>query len=170
MERTGSVQHITQEFAKEQVMNPLSKFAGICITLGLLSIAIWTGPSAAIFVHMPSLIFVTALVAGGLVTSFGPGKVRRAIGASLSGASPLEEAEVDSLCAVFQRGYRLAWMSGVIGAITGIIQMLQNLSDPSQLGSGLATCLLCVFYGALLAEVLFANGRQWLAARARVTA
>ena len=100
MERTGSVPLITREFAKEHVMNPLSKLAGIGITLGLLWLVIATGPGAGSFLHLPSLLFVLAFVVGGV---------------------------------------------------------------------GVATCTLSIFYGALLAEVLFANGRQWLAARARVS-
>ena len=169
MERTGSVPLITREFAKEHVMNPLSKLAGVGVTLGLLWLVIATGPGAASFLHLPSLLFVLAFVVGGLVASFGPGQVRRALSASLRGTSPLECAEVESLTAVFQRGYRLAWMAGLVGCISGLIQMLANLSDPSMVGVGVATCTLSIFYGALLAEVLFANGRQWLAARARVS-
>ena len=169
LERTGSISVITEEFAKEQVMSPLSKLAGIGITVGMLAFVISTGPTPIEFLFMPALLFVLALVGGGLVARFGPSKVLRAVNASLRGSSRLEAAEVQTLCEVFDRGYRLAWMSGVVACIAGVIQMLQVLSDPTQIGPGLATCLHGLLYGALLAEVVFANARQWLVVRARAT-
>jgi len=163
IERTGCVAAISAEFAKEQVMSPKSKLAGVAITLGLLYFVLSTGPGGvARFLHIPSMIFVLAIVCGGLVSSFGPTKVRAALAASLRGTSPLETEQVQSFSDVITRGYRLAWMAGVVGFMVGLIQMLSNLSDPSMLGVGIATCALCPLYGALLAEVLFANARQWL--------
>jgi chemotaxis protein MotA len=44
---------------------------------------------------------------------------------------------------------------GMIGTLIGLVAMLQNLSDPSGLGAGMAVALITTFYGALLANVLF---------------
>lgn len=44
---------------------------------------------------------------------------------------------------------------GMIGTLIGLIQMLSELDDPSQLGSGMAVALLTTFYGALLANLIF---------------
>ena len=44
---------------------------------------------------------------------------------------------------------------GMIGTLIGLIQMLQNLSDPSGLGLGMSTALRTTFYGALLANLVF---------------
>lgn len=44
---------------------------------------------------------------------------------------------------------------GLIGTLIGLVQMLQNLDDPSQIGPGMATALLTTFYGAMLSYVLF---------------
>lgn len=44
---------------------------------------------------------------------------------------------------------------GMIGTLIGLIQMLQNLTDPSQIGKGMAVALITTFYGALLANLLF---------------
>lgn len=44
---------------------------------------------------------------------------------------------------------------GMIGTLIGLVQMLQNLDDPSQIGGGMAVALLTTFYGALLANLLF---------------
>jgi chemotaxis protein MotA len=43
---------------------------------------------------------------------------------------------------------------GMIGTLIGLIQMLQALSDPSQIGAGMATALLTTFYGAIIANLL----------------
>lgn len=42
---------------------------------------------------------------------------------------------------------------GMIGTLVGLVQMLANLSDPSQIGGGMAVALLTTLYGALLANL-----------------
>ena len=44
---------------------------------------------------------------------------------------------------------------GMIGTLVGLVQMLQNLSDPSKIGGGMATALLTTMYGAMGANMLF---------------
>jgi chemotaxis protein MotA len=44
---------------------------------------------------------------------------------------------------------------GMIGTLVGLVQMLQNLSDPSKIGGGMATALLTTLYGAMSANMLF---------------
>jgi chemotaxis protein MotA len=44
---------------------------------------------------------------------------------------------------------------GMIGTLVGLVQMLQNLSDPSKIGGGMATALLTTLYGAMAANMLF---------------
>jgi chemotaxis protein MotA len=43
---------------------------------------------------------------------------------------------------------------GMIGTLIGLIQMLQNLNDPSALGPGMAVAMITTLYGAILANVL----------------
>lgn len=43
---------------------------------------------------------------------------------------------------------------GMIGTLIGLVQMLQNLEDPSEIGNGMAVALLTTFYGALVANLL----------------
>ncbi|WP_187648472.1 motility protein A [Nitrosophilus labii] len=42
---------------------------------------------------------------------------------------------------------------GMIGTLIGLIQMLQNLSDPAALGPGMAVAMITTLYGAILANV-----------------
>ena len=44
---------------------------------------------------------------------------------------------------------------GMVGTLIGLVQMLQQLDDPSKIGGGMATALLTTFYGALAANLLF---------------
>ncbi len=43
---------------------------------------------------------------------------------------------------------------GMIGTLIGLIQMLQNLSDPAALGPGMAVAMITTLYGAILANIL----------------
>ena len=43
---------------------------------------------------------------------------------------------------------------GMIGTLIGLVQMLQNMSDPNAIGPAMAVALLTTFYGSLLANIL----------------
>ncbi len=43
---------------------------------------------------------------------------------------------------------------GIIGAVLGLIHVMQNLADPSKLGSGIATAFVATIYGVGLANLL----------------
>ena len=44
---------------------------------------------------------------------------------------------------------------GMVGTLIGLVQMLQNMNDPSSIGPAMAIALLTTFYGAVAANVLF---------------
>lgn len=44
---------------------------------------------------------------------------------------------------------------GMVGTVIGLINMLQNLTSPEQLGVGMALALLTTLYGVILANVVF---------------
>ncbi|MCJ8167927.1 flagellar motor protein [Atopomonas sediminilitoris] len=44
---------------------------------------------------------------------------------------------------------------GIIGAVMGLIHVMGNLADPSQLGSGIATAFVATIYGVGTANLLF---------------
>lgn len=44
---------------------------------------------------------------------------------------------------------------GMVGTVIGLVNMLGSLSDPGQLGSGMALALLTTLYGVLLANIVF---------------
>ncbi len=82
----------------------------------------------------------------------------------------IEEAEIDDLMKLrmveeskkrgllakfFGNSALYAPAFGMIGTLIGLIQMMQNLDDPSQIGKGMAVALITTFYGALLANLVF---------------
>jgi len=44
---------------------------------------------------------------------------------------------------------------GMIGTLIGLVNMLSNLDDPTQIGAGMATALITTFYGAVMANAVF---------------
>ena len=44
---------------------------------------------------------------------------------------------------------------GIIGAVLGLIQVMNNLSDPAMLGAGIATAFVATIYGVGLANLVF---------------
>lgn len=69
----------------------------------------------------------------------------------------LELREQESLRAanVFSSMAGYSPTMGIIGAVLGLIQVMQNLSDPSQLGTGIATAFIATIYGVGLANLFF---------------
>lgn len=56
----------------------------------------------------------------------------------------------------FQRLADVAPTFGMVGTVIGLVNMLGNLTDPSQLGAGMALALLTTLYGVLIGNLVFA--------------
>jgi len=56
---------------------------------------------------------------------------------------------------VFKGMGMLAPAMGMIGTLIGLVNMLQNLEDPSSIGPAMAVALLTTFYGAVMANIVF---------------
>ena len=54
---------------------------------------------------------------------------------------------------VFKMGGDIAPAFGMIGTLIGLVQMLQNMTDPSSIGPAMAVALLTTFYGSIIANV-----------------
>ena len=81
------------------------------------------------------------------------------------GSGPIAEEEAHRAHAVLQRAANVAVAAGTIGTIIGLVQMLQNLDDPSAIGPAMAVALLTLLYGLLLGEVVFRSAAADLLAR-----
>jgi chemotaxis protein MotA len=56
---------------------------------------------------------------------------------------------------MFDQMGRFAPAYGMIGTLMGLIMMLSDMSDPSNIGSGMAVALITTLYGAIVANVFF---------------
>lgn len=56
---------------------------------------------------------------------------------------------------IFEKGSAAAPAFGMVGTLIGLINMLQQLNDPSTLGPAMAVALITTFYGVLLANLIF---------------
>ena len=71
-------------------------------------------------------------------------------------------AEVEAIASRHREGKsimdqlgRFAPAYGMIGTLMGLIMMLQDMSDPSGIGAGMAIALITTLYGAIVANVFF---------------
>jgi chemotaxis protein MotA len=44
---------------------------------------------------------------------------------------------------------------GMVGTLVGLVQMFSHMESPEKIGKGMATALVCTFYGAFLANLFF---------------
>lgn len=64
--------------------------------------------------------------------------------------------EHDLVCGkVWESAGGFAPTVGILGAVLGLIHVMENLSDPSKLGGGIATAFVATVYGVGLANLLF---------------
>lgn len=57
---------------------------------------------------------------------------------------------------VLHKAAETAPAMGLIGTLVGLVQMLVNLTDPEAIGPAMAIALLTTFYGAVMANMIFA--------------
>ncbi len=108
--------------------------------------------------------------------------VRKAIELVVDGNEPEDvrhtlEVELDAreqrdmqAARVFEAMGGYAPTIGIIGAVMGLIHVMQNLADPSRLGSGIATAFVATIYGVGLSNLLFLPLANKLKAHARADA
>ena len=100
--------------------------------------------------------------------------VRTGIQMAVDGSSPevVEEVlrtEVESIATRHREGKNIMDQLGrfapayvMIGTLIGLIMMLQDMSDPSGIGAGMAVALITTLYGAIVANVFFSPAAQKL--------
>jgi chemotaxis protein MotA len=95
------------------------------------------------------------------------GFFKRAVGLVVDGVEPeilnntLEqenrtfEEERNRAAKVFQAAGGFAPTIGIIGAVLGLIHVMENLTDPTMLGSGIAIAFVATIYGVASANLIF---------------
>ena len=67
----------------------------------------------------------------------------------------LEETQVAARAKVWESAGGYSPTIGIIGAVLGLIQVMQNLSDPSKLGAGIAVAFVASVYGVGAANLFY---------------
>jgi len=92
--------------------------------------------------------------------------VKKGIGLAIDGLEPeaireILESELASLEGRHKNGSDMfiamgtfAPAMGMIGTLIGLVQMLQNMDDPSSIGPAMAVALLTTFYGSVMANMI----------------
>jgi chemotaxis protein MotA len=92
--------------------------------------------------------------------------LKKGVQLSIDGLEPVEignllEVEMDFIRSRHQLGAEVfttmgtyAPAMGMIGTLIGLVQMLQNMDDPSSIGPAMAVALLTTFYGSVMANIV----------------
>jgi chemotaxis protein MotA len=108
--------------------------------------------------------------------------LRRALSLAVDGATPTEirnnlEVEMDARAEeeevpsrVFEAAGGYAPTIGILGAVIGLIHVMEHLADPSRLGSGIAVAFVATIYGVGSANLLFLPIASRLRQRAEAAA
>jgi flagellar motor component MotA len=115
----------------------------------LIAGAIAFNTSLAAFFDAASLMFAVGAPAVLLFAVYGLKGYESAILTFLTG--PTDERRAEDAVGFLRLAAALALGCGLVGTLIGLVIMLQNMSNVSILGPGMATALLSQFYGVLLA-------------------
>ncbi|MEE8399609.1 MAG: flagellar motor protein [Desulfobacterales bacterium] len=92
--------------------------------------------------------------------------LRKGVQLSIDGLEPQDineilDTEIESIRSRHQMGAEIfstmgafAPALGMIGTLIGLVQMLQNMDDPSSIGPAMAIALLTTFYGSIMANII----------------
>jgi len=93
-------------------------------------------------------------ILGNLMRMLIDGQSIEEIEANFDSAIAQEDQKLSTEISVWDSLGELFPALGMIGTLIGLIQMLQNLSDPAALGPGMAVAMITTLYGAILANIL----------------
>jgi chemotaxis protein MotA len=100
------------------------------------------------------------------IDGFDPAAVRRMLELQLDKV----EEEADQSVKVLEAAGGYAPTVGILGAVLGLIHVMENLSEPARLGSGIAVAFVATVYGVGSANLLFLPLAGKLKLRAREVA
>lgn len=133
----------------------LAGIFGVLVTFSSLALLTALGGSITHFINIPSIVFVICVALGlQLVTVGGSALSDLSFGLRLMLFESPSSALRAGLATDLRVFARYLYVAGVLGMIIGLIQMLANFTDWSQLGPTLSTAPLPLFYATILAECI----------------
>jgi flagellar motor component MotA len=132
----------------------VSRIVGWTGAAGLVGVTIAVSGGAAFF-NLPAAMFTFGTTFFLLLATF-PNSFFRFLPDSLLTLFTLRPRSNPEFADIARLGSRYVIGSGIVGSVTGLVQMLQTLEDPSGLGAAMAICVLTVLYAVIASEFFFA--------------
>lgn len=85
-----------------------------------------------------------------LIDGFEPDQLREALDVELAARDEIQRAAVR----VWESAGGYAPTIGIIGAVLGLIHVMENLADPTRLGAGIAVAFVATVYGLVFANLV----------------
>ena len=143
----------------------LSGMLGLLVAVSVIAGAMLLGSAdawdIALFVNIPSIIFVLGLGCGlELMASSVPDLKRALWGLRVLAVEAAPDGVSRRDASILRDLSLRLYVAGVVGVLIGVVQLLTNLDDPAQLGRGLAVAILPLLTAFLLAEVVLRPAAQ----------
>ena len=132
----------------------VSRIVGWTGAAGLVGVTIAVSGGAAFF-NLPAAMFTFGTTFFLLLATF-PNSFFRFLPDSLLTLFTLRPRSNPEFADIARLGSRYVIGSGIVGSVTGLVQMLHNLDDLSGIGAGMAVCVLTVLYAVIASEFFFA--------------
>ncbi len=134
-----------------------TKIAFICA--GVILLAAAAGHRLNAFLDLAGLLLTTGGTIALLVVSLGLGAFKSTARTLLSG--PASEADAVATRCFLRQTATYALACGYLGSVLGMMLVLMNMADPSQIGPGLALALLSQVYGVVIALLAYCASTRW---------
>ena len=126
-------------------------FLSAVFLISFIAIAILLGGPLTSFIDPVSLLIVFGCIATASTWSFSLEQLGQAFSVALQGKASTEQQAIQAHT-VFVKMADFSFASGLLGTLIGLVNMLQNLDDPTAIGPAMAVALLTLFYGVLLGQ------------------
>ena len=87
-----------------------------------------------------------------IVNDFSPEEIRH----NLTNRVNAKQSRMQLAANLFENMSKVSPGVGMIGTLIGLVQMMANMKDPSNIGGGMAIAMITTLYGLLLGTVLYA--------------
>ena len=132
-------------------MRPL--FSALSVVAIVLFVSLMNGLDFWLVFNWPSMALFAAVFVAASTWSFPLSHISEALSAA-TGTSPLTREQGARYSEMFNRLSSISIATGVMGSLVGFVHMLQNMDDPSNIGTAIAVGLVTTVYGVLVSELL----------------
>lgn len=129
-----------QDYVKVE-FKPARVFIGFFVVISVVLASIAYVSPLSIFFDWPSLLLILFIIVGGVM-------IRH------SWKEFMEYGPEVSKTLMYS-----SYLGGAIGTLIGLVQMLQNMSDPSSIGPAMAVGILTTFYSLLISLLAYLSSR-----------